>query len=223
MQGKISIIVDHRERYSGIAYLLAKMGAEVEEQQLAVGDYILSERMAVERKRATDFLDSIGKKRLFDQIGRLAAAYSKPVLIIEGEGLFSRNMNVRAIYGAMASIIADYGYSVVTTRDVEETASILYAMAGREQLKMKKEVALRGSKPFLSMKERQQYVIEGLPFISAVSAKKLLDYFGSVKRVINATEKELCEVDGIGKKKAKLIKEVIERKWEEQDSKSKDV
>jgi len=216
MDDKVSIIVDHRERPSGIASMLAEMGAEVEEQQLAVGDYILSDRMAVERKRATDFLDSLVKKRLFDQIGRLADAYPKPVLIIEGGGLFSRNLNVRAIYGAMASIIADYGYSVVTTRDVEETASILYAMAGREQLKVRKEVALRGNKHFLSMKERQQYVIEGLPFISAVSAKKLLDYFGSVRRVINATEKELCEVEGIGKKKAKLIKEVIDMKWEEE-------
>ncbi|HDH81813.1 MAG TPA: Hef nuclease, partial [Thermoplasmatales archaeon] len=176
--------------------------------------YILSDRMAVERKRATDFLDSLIKKRLFDQIGRLADAYQRPVLLIEGEGLFSRNVNIRAIYGAMASIIADYGFSVVTTRNAEETARILYAMAGREQLKVKKEVALRGNKHLLSLKEKQQYIIEGLPFISAVSAKKLLDYFGSVRRVINATEKELCEVEGIGKKKAKLIKEVIDMKWE---------
>ncbi|HHF55916.1 MAG TPA: hypothetical protein ENL42_03245 [Thermoplasmatales archaeon] len=216
MDNRVLIVVDHRERYSGIASLLAEMGAEITEEQLAVGDYILSDRMAVERKRATDFLDSLIKKRLFDQIGRLADAYQRPVLLIEGEGLFSRNVNIRAIYGAMASIIADYGFSVVTTRNAEETARILYAMAGREQLKVKKEVALRGNKHLLSLKEKQQYIIEGLPFISAVSAKKLLDYFGSVRRVINATEKELCEVEGIGKKKAKLIKEVIDMKWEEE-------
>jgi len=96
MQGKVSIIVDHRERYSGISRLLVGLGAEITEEQLAVGDYILSDRMAVERKRATDFLDSLIKKRLFDQIGRLADAYQRPVLLIEGEGLFSRNVNIRA-------------------------------------------------------------------------------------------------------------------------------
>ncbi len=217
MDDKISIVVDHRERCSGIAGLLAEMGTEVSEEQLPVGDYILSERMAVERKRAVDFLDSLVKKRLFDQIGRLADAYPKPILIIEGGGLFSRNIGARAIYGAMASIITDYGLSIVTAMDVEETASILYAMASREQIKVRREISLRGNKPSLSMKEKQRYVIEGLPFISAVSAKKLLDYFGSVKRVTNATEGELCEVEGIGKKKAKLIREVIELRWEEED------
>ncbi len=215
MDETVSIIVDHRERPSGIAAMLAGMGAEVAEEQLPVGDYILSERMAVERKRATDFLDSLIRKRLFDQICRLADAYQKPVLIIEGEGLFSRNVGAKAIYGAMASIIADYGFSVITSRDAGDTANILYAMASREQIKVRREVALRGNKPSLSVGEKQRYVLEGLPFVSAVSAKKLLDYFGSVRRVINATERELCEVEGIGKKKAKLIKEVIEMKWED--------
>jgi len=214
MDETVSIIVDHRERRSGIASILAEMGAEVEEQQLAVGDYILSERMAVERKRATDFLDSLIRKRLFDQICRLADAYQKPVLIIEGEGLFSRNVGARAIYGAMASIIADYGFSVITSGGAGETASILYAMASREQIKFRREISLRGNKPSLSVRDKQRYIVEGLPLVSAVSAKKLLDYFGSVRRVINATERELCEVEGIGKKKAKLIKEVIEMKWE---------
>jgi len=213
MDDIVSCFVDHRERPSGIASMLAEMGAEVEEQQLAVGDYILSDRMAVERKRATDFLDSLIRKRLFDQICRLADAYPKPVLVIEGEGLFSRNVGARAIYGAMASIIADYGFSVITSGNAGETANILYAMASREQIKVKKEISLRGNKPSLSIRDKQRYIVEGLPFVSAVSARKLLDYFGSVRRVINATERELCEVEGIGKKKARLIKEVIDMRW----------
>ncbi|MEA2055085.1 MAG: ERCC4 domain-containing protein [Candidatus Thermoplasmatota archaeon] len=215
MDEKISILVDYRERCSGIAQLLAERGVNVTEEQLPVGDYILSDRMAVERKRALDFLDSLVKKRLFDQIKRLAEAYQKPILIIEGGGLFSRSINERAIYGALSSIIADYGFSVVTSRDMGETASILYGMASREQIKIKKEIALRGNKPSLSIKEKQRYVVEGLPFISSVSAKKLLDYFGSVRRIMNATVNELCEIEGIGKKKAEIIKEIIEMKWED--------
>lgn len=223
MQGKISIIVDHRERYSGIAYLLAKMGAEVEEQQLAVGDYILSERMAVERKRATDFLDSIVKKRLFDQIGRLAAAYSKPVLIIEGEGLFFQEHECQGD-------LRGYGFN----------HSRLWLLCcdhkGRggdseHSLRHGRQGAVEDEKGGGSQRKQTIPFNEGEAAVCHRGAsihfcgvcKKLLDYFGSVKRVINATEKELCEVDGIGKKKAKLIKEVIERKWEEQDSKSKDV
>lgn len=217
MQGNISILVDHRERCSGIPVLLALRDVQVREEQLPVGDYILSERIAVERKRAGDFLDSLVNNRLFDQVRRLAEAYPQPVMIIEGDGLFERNIHEQAIYGALSSIIADYGFSVITSAHVQETANFLYSLASREQHKKKKEVPLRGSKPTFSTREQQQYVIEGLPFVSAVSARRLLDYFGSVRRVINATHAELCEIEGIGKKKARAIREVIERRWEREE------
>ena len=209
---KAKIIVDTREIYSGIPDLLA-MKADVEIKQLPVGDYILSEHIAVERKRAEDFLDSLIRKRFFEQINRLKEAYDKPILIIEDEGLFSRNVSERAVYGAIACIITDYEIPVIRTRDAEETESLLYAIAVREQFRKKKEISLRGKKPMMSLRERQQFIIEGLPNVSATLAKRLLDYFGSVKNIMNASLVELKRVEGIGEKKAKAIKEVIEAKW----------
>lgn len=209
---KAKIIIDVREIYSGIPDLLS-LKADVEIKQLAVGDYILSDKIAVERKRAEDFLESLINKRIFNQIDRLKEAYEKPILIIEDVGLFSRNINERAIYGAIAYILTECDVPVIRTRDAEETASLLYAIAVREQFKKKKDVSLRGKKPKMSLKERQQFIIEGLPNVSAVLAKRLLDYFGSVKNVINASLAELKRVEGIGEKKAKAIKEVIEAKW----------
>lgn len=209
---KAKIIIDVREIYSGIPDLLS-LKADVEIKQLAVGDYILSDKIAVERKRAEDFLESLINKRIFNQIERLKEAYEKPILIIEDVGLFSRNINERAIYGAIAYILTECDVPVIRTRDAEETASLLYAIAVREQFKKKKDVSLRGKKPKMSLKERQQFIIEGLPNVSAVLAKRLLDYFGSVKNVINASLAELKRVEGIGEKKAKAIKEVIEAKW----------
>lgn len=209
---KAKIIIDVREIYSGIPDLLS-LKADVEIKQLAVGDYILSDKIAVERKRAEDFLESLINKRIFNQIERLKEAYEKPILIIEDVGLFSRNINERAIYGAIAYILTECDIPVIRTRDAEETASLLYAIAVREQFKKKKDVSLRGKKPKMSLKERQQFIIEGLPNVSAVLAKRLLDYFGSVKNVINASLAELKRVEGIGEKKAKAIKEVIEAKW----------
>ena len=63
----------------------------------------------------------------------------------------------------------------------------------------KKDVAVRGEKTQMSLKERQQFIIEGLPNVSAVIAKRLLSHFGSVKDIANATEEELLEVKGVGK------------------------
>ncbi|KAA0003860.1 MAG: hypothetical protein FE048_00640 [Thermoplasmata archaeon] len=212
----VTVVVDYRELYSPVAESLERRGIVIIKKQLAVGDYIISERIGVERKRASDFLDSLIKKRLFDQVKRLADAYEKPLMVIEEEGLFSRNIDKKAIYGALASIVSDYGFSIIQTKNAEETADFLSALAKREQLKQKREIALRGKKPSFSLRQQQQFIIEGLPFVSAVTAKKLLDYFGSVRRVINATVGELQEVEGIGKKKAEIIKEIIEKKWEEE-------
>jgi len=209
------IIADTREVFSGLPSLLEEI-ANVEIKQLPVGDYIVSERVAIERKRAEDFIDSMIRKRLFDQVSRLKEAYEMPVLIIEDEGLFSRNIDKRAIYGAIACLLLDYEISIIRTANMEESANIIFAIASREQFKKKKEIALRGKKPNMSLKERQQFIVEGLPNISAILAKRLLNHFGSVKAIMNASIKQLKEVEGIGDKKAKEIKEVIEKEWKEE-------
>jgi len=51
----------------------------------------------------------------------------------------------------------------------------------------------------MSLNERQQFLVEGLPNVSAVLAKRLLMHFGSIKDIANASEEELQEVEGIGK------------------------
>lgn len=212
---RVRIIADTRETYSGIPEML-KGRAEVELCQLPVGDYILSEQVAVERKRAADFLDSLVKKRIFDQVIRLKNAYEKPVLIIENEGLFERNITDRAIYGAIACILTDYEIPVIRTRDAEETASLLHAIALREQHTRRREVSLRGKRPHMELREWQQFIVEGLPNVSTVLARRLLRHFGSVANIMNAGCEQLQEVEGIGKKKAEKIREVLEEEWMEE-------
>lgn len=212
---KPKIIVDTREVFSGLPSILSSK-ADVEIKQLPVGDYILSERLAVERKRADDFIGSIIRKRLFDQAKRLKDAYELAMVIIEDRGLFSRNIDRRAIYGAIACLLLDYNITVVRTYGIEETANLLFALASREQFKKKKEISLRGKKPNMNLHEKQQFIVEGLPNVSAILAKRLLNHLGSVKNVMNATIDDLKEVEGIGDKKAEAIREVIETKWEKE-------
>ncbi len=212
---KPKIIVDTREVFSGLPNILSSK-ADVEIKQLPVGDYILSERLAVERKRADDFIGSIIRKRLFDQAKRLKDAYELAMVIIEDRGLFSRNIDRRAIYGAIACLLLDYNITVVRTYGIEETANLLFALASREQFKKKKEISLRGKKPNMNLREKQQFIVEGLPNVSAILAKRLLNHLGSVKNVMNATIDDLKEVEGIGDKKAEAIREVIETKWEKE-------
>jgi ERCC4-related helicase len=205
-QGNITVIVDQREYRSNVVKNLAIKGVTIEPQQLDVGDYVLSSRIGVERKNTQDFISSLIEGKLFKQLQRLRDAYSRPILILEGENLFThRNMNHNAIYGSLASISVDYGIPIITTKDELETANLLSVLAKREQKEEKKAVAIRGEKTQMSLNERQQFLVEGLPNVSAVLAKRLLMHFGSIKDIANASEEELQEVEGIGKNIASEI------------------
>lgn len=207
---KLKIIADHREMPSGVIDELRELGVEVEARQLNVGDFILSDRVGVERKSAEDFLQSIVDKRLLDQAKLLRETFERPVLILEGNDLYSqRAIHPNAIRGALAAIAVDLGVPILPTRDEKETALILVAMAKREQLAECREVAVRGEPKGLTLPERQRFVVEGLPGISAVLAKRLLEHFGTAEQVMGASEEELKQVHGIGREKAKEIRNIL--------------
>jgi len=215
-EDQVKIVVDHREYRSNVVRNLAVKGTFVEPQQLDVGDYVLSSRIGVERKNVDDFLESLIDGKLFKQMARLRDSYSRPVLILEGENLLTRrNINHNAIFGSLASITVDFGIPVLTTKDASETADLLKVIAMREQREDKKAVAVRGEKTQMSVRERQQFIIEGLPNVSAVIAKRLLSHFGSVRDIANATEEELLEVKGVGKNIANDIIRLLSANYHE--------
>lgn len=173
---------------------------------LEIGDYIVSDRLAVERKRTDDFACSLidGKRNLFAQLSDLARVYEKPVLIIEGgEDLFtSRQINPNAIYGSLASIAIDFGgVSILYSRDEEETASILKILAKREQTENKREINPHGKKSASTLAEQQEYLISSISNIGPKAARNLLSYFGSVEAVMRADIEELKKVKQIAQKR----------------------
>ncbi|WP_410508317.1 DEAD/DEAH box helicase [Methanosarcina hadiensis] len=209
----LKIVVDHRETKCGVAKALDRLGMELSFMALEIGDYIVSDRLAVERKRTDDFASSLidGKRNLFAQLSDLSRVYEKPVLIIEGEDLFtSRQINPNAIYGSLVSIAIDFGVSILYSRDEEETASILKILAKREQTENKREINPHGKKSASTLAEQQEYLISSISNIGPKAAKNLLSYFGSVEAVMRADIEELKKVKQIGPKTAARIREVLE-------------
>lgn len=196
----VKIIIDHRESRSPVMRFLSQKDLIVEPQQLDIGDYIISSRIGVERKTVDDFLNSLIDGKLFVQMKNLRATYSRPLLLIEGEGLLTkRNMSHNAIFGSIASIIVDFGIPIITTSTAQETADFLSIMAHREQKEGDRAIAIRGEKTASTLSEQQQFLVEGLPNVSAVLAQRLLQHFGSIRSLANASEEDLCKVPGIGK------------------------
>jgi len=210
----VKIFVDQREYRSNVVRNLSLSGINIEPKQLDVGDYILSTRIGVERKTVDDYLGSLIDGKLFKQVKKLKENYSRPMLIIEGEGLLTRrNINHKAIFGSLASISVNYGLTVFRTKNELETSDLMSVIATREQREDNKKASIRDGKTAMSDRERQQFIVEGFPNVSKVLAKRLLDYFGSIRDIVNASEEELTKVDGIGKNIAKGIVEVLNKEY----------
>ena len=207
------VYADSREGNSKVIRYLSQMDMNVKISSMAVGDYQVSDEVAIERKTAKDFVSSMIDKRLFKQARELSQEFKRPLLILEGDDLYSGMVNPNAIRGTIASIALDFGISIIPTRDAQDTAAMIKRIAIREQNGEKIPIQIRTDKKPVSLWEQQLFIIESLPNIGPVNAKNLLEHFGSVSNVINASESELIEVDGIGKITASEIRKVIESKY----------
>ncbi|MHC1635944.1 MAG: DEAD/DEAH box helicase [Candidatus Methanospirareceae archaeon] len=218
LEDKIRIFVDYRETKAGVVNFLEKAGVEVILKNLEIGDYVISDKVCVERKRCEDFLNSLLKSRrgLLEQIHNLKNEYEKPLLIIEGESLYGvRNVHPNAIRAVMAAIAIDLGVPIIQTRDEADTASLIYIIAKREQMERREEVNPHGKKPTASLKEQQEYIVSSISNIGIVTAKSLLRRFKTIENIVKASKEELMEVEHVGKIKGERIREILTAEYKE--------
>jgi len=211
---EVTLVVDHREFNSSVVRLLSDYGIKIQSQQLDIADYVVSSRIGIERKEVKDFLASLADGRLFTQLIQLSTAYPNPILIIEGkEDIFTeRGFHPGAIFGSFASLLVDIKIPIIRTMDTGETADLIYALIKREYAPDKK-IAVRTAASGRGLRDRQRYVVEGLPSVSAVLAERLLEHFGTVRKIFEADVKELMEVKGVGEKTAQEMKRVLDEKF----------
>ena len=207
------VFADTREGNSKVIRHLSEMEIDVKVQAMAVGDYQVSDEVVIERKTAKDFVDSIVDKRLFKQARSLMEEFKRPLIILEGDDLYNGMINPNAIRGSIASIALDFGISIIPTRNAQDTAAMIKRMAIREQSGEKTQIQIRTDKKPVNLWEQQLFIIESLPNIGPVNAKNLLEHFGTVANIINASESQLQEVEGIGKKTATNIRKVVDSKY----------
>ncbi len=207
--------MDQREKRSKVLqHLSAQEEVIIRLKHLSVGDYVVSDRVAIERKTVNDFLQSIVDKRLFNQIQELKEAFEHPIFIIEGKDLYGAGrIHPNAVRGAVSFIITLHNIPVISTVDAEDTAGMIFFIAKHEQHGLDYDISLRQKKKSFTLKQQQEHIVEALPKVGPALAKALLQHFGSVAKVFSATESELMKVEKIGPKKAKEIRELIQREY----------
>jgi len=194
------------------ARMLADLGVEVVpvvEDEGNVDRYVLSKRVAVERRTGSGLLRGIMDKTLFTSAVYLREHFAVPILIVEGAVNYEHSaFNPQAVRGAVTSMMLEYGLSVLATPDLDETVRVIAMMARQEQVGIP-EISFTPKRAARDLADQQRRVVEMLPGAGMVLARELLQHFGSVRRIAEATEDELRAMRGIGARKARQIVKVF--------------
>ena len=214
---KITLKIDYRERRSGIIREIEKINEQFNYQimQLPIGDYIIGDKIIIERKTIADFLASVKNGRIFQQAYKMANSPFSSIIILEGEKPppESTKMKRVAIQGVLLHLAVILNIPVIRSRDIKETAWLINQIARQYQniQNQRNKFVVYRNHGFKIKKQQQQKLLflQNIPGIGTNKALALLKSFGSIEKISNAEINSLSEVHGIGKKLANNIYTII--------------
>jgi ERCC4-type nuclease len=216
---KPTIIVDSREASTAAKIVkgLIERGVKVKTQALEKGDYILSDQCAVERKTVTDFVYTLTRRYLFEQLFMLKDAYPKSLILLEGYlpiiYKFS-HIQPAAIWGAMFNL-AKNGIAMVNTKSYKESIDFLYVAARQEQIVEKRAPTVHPFKKTETLSDAQVFLIASLPNIGREKATALLKSYQTPMNAFINVDDWAKTVHGLGPVISSRVKEVLGTPYEE--------
>jgi DNA excision repair protein ERCC-4 len=205
--------------------------AKAERAPLDVADYHFDtydgKHVLIERKTGSDLLSSIGNNRLRNQVGRMSRVDNAiPIVLVEGYIGAAHDGTVRLV-GSRSETRWPYtvveifllgcqfaGTYVISSANEICTAHVIVDLAKHfakadyatihERAKVKLEHAGE-----CDLRDMQIDVITSLPGIGPHMARAMLDHFGTPIRLFSASIEDMCQVRGIGEKRAVKIREIL--------------
>jgi len=212
-QDQPTIIVDGREANtaSKIVKGLIERGVSVKTETLEKGDYILSDQCAVERKTVHDFVHTLTRRYLFEQLFKLQEAYPKALILLEGYlpviYKYSR-IQPAAVWGAMFNL-ARNGIAIINTGSYKETVDFLYVAARQEQLIEKRLPTVHSFKRTETLADAQLYLVASLPHVGREKAQAILKTYQTPLNALTNVNDWSETVHGLGPKISNKVKEIL--------------
>lgn len=220
----VRIVVDERERNSGIPDLLKNVGAVIDFAQLKVGDYVVSPETAVERKTVHDLVSSIYDGRLFVQCSDLVAHYKKPLLVVQGniaelaEIPEDADRDVKKLaermplaYDALATVATEFRIPIIHTPSADQTAQLLVTLVNKSLREGKATgPLLKKIKKENPVYIQQLSVLSSVPGVGDKLAQRMLEKFQTPKRALTASAAELATIPGFGLARAERVRKILD-------------
>ncbi|CAH6839404.1 Fanconi anemia group M protein [Phodopus roborovskii] len=202
------ILVDSREITSGlevISSLRTVHGLQVEVCPLNGCDYIISNRMVVERKSQSEILNNGSKNKFIEQIQRLQSMFQRICVIVEKDrekaGDISRMFRRTKCYDSLLTALVGAGIRILFSSGQEETADLLKELSLVEQ---RKNVGIHSAVLNPSKCEALQFYLS-IPSISYITALNMCHWFSSVKKMANSSPEEISACAQVTHQKAEEI------------------
>jgi ERCC4-type nuclease len=218
-QQEPTIIIDSREANTAVKIVkgLRERNVNVKIETLQKGDYILSDVCAVERKTVQDFVYTLTRRYLFEQLFLLKDVYPNSLILLEGYlpiiYKYSR-IQPAAVWGAMFNL-AKNGIAIVNTTSYKETIDFLYVAARQEQITEKRAPTIHPIKKCETTADAQIYFVASLPNIGREKAISILkSYQTPINALINLDDWPKI-VYGLGPKISAKAKEVLNTPFKE--------
>ncbi|XP_010085988.1 PREDICTED: Fanconi anemia group M protein, partial [Pterocles gutturalis] len=205
----LCILVDSREISSGaevISSLKAVHGVKVQVCSLSSSDYIVSNRMAVERKFLSELLNSVNRSKVTRRIQRLQSMFERICVIVEKDrvkaGETSRFFQRTQYYDGVLSALVQAGVRILFSSCQEETAGLLKDLALVEQ---RKNAAICVPTEVEGHKREMLNFFLTIPNLSYLAALNMCHYFGSVKKMANSSALDIATGAQVSRQKAEEI------------------
>lgn len=203
-----NVIVDSREINSDVPLLLDNIPElNIEQKELHIGDYQISEEIIFERKTWDDLYSSIIDGRLFNQLKDLKNNFKKPCIILEGIPGELHSGQINVVRSVLLSIALGFQVPIIPTIDDIETAQTIRRAVERLNRPRNRVIPLQHRPKPKEPSEQEQFIWESFPMIGPVLAKDLTDYPGSLLEKLNNIDS--LEVAKFGPKKQETIMKVL--------------
>jgi len=214
-----TIIIDTREATAAPKIIkgLKEQGAQIRTETLQKGDYIISDLCAIERKTVHDFVYTLTRRYLFEQLFKLKEVYIRPLILIEGYlpivYKFSK-IQPASVWGAMFSL-AKQGISTIHTTSYKETVDFLYTAAKQEQIVEKRTPIVHPIKKTETLVDAQIFFIASLPNIGREKAISILNSYQTPMNALINVDRWTKEAYGLGPIITEKVKQVLHTPYTE--------
>lgn len=205
--------IDDREDDRLVSLLMPVHNLHVIRTRLDVADFVArcdNKTLLIERKTSDDLTASLLDNRMTDQVRRMNETGYPSCFIIEGGITGSRRIPLPKLVSIQTRLTFGYNMPVLETLDIVHTARVIVTAIRNCFFENNNEIGFKPAKPTcFGPMERAISMLTTVPGVSSARAAMLIEHFGSLAGISQATAKEIAQIKGVGPKTAAQLYEVL--------------